>query len=64
MNFDGSHDFGAFTAVDLIVNKEMSVMMNMIVTRVMNHARPTGWNIWSLTGEYFFHKQGRATLTY
>lgn len=29
-----------------------------------NEAREANWNIWSLTGEYFFHKQGRATLTY
>jgi hypothetical protein len=29
-----------------------------------NETREANWNIWTLTGEYFFHKQGRATLTY
>jgi len=29
-----------------------------------DESREANWNIWSLTGEYFFHKQGRATLTY
>ena len=26
--------------------------------------RETNWRIWSLTGEYFFHKYGRAAVTY
>ena len=29
-----------------------------------NESREANWTIWSLTGEYFFHKQARATLTY
>ena len=29
-----------------------------------NESREANWSIWSLTGEYFFHKQARATLTY
>ncbi|MEN8206571.1 MAG: hypothetical protein ABFS24_11230 [Pseudomonadota bacterium] len=29
-----------------------------------NKEREANWNIWSLTGEYFFSKYGRATLTY
>lgn len=29
-----------------------------------NKAREANWRTWSLTGEYFFHKKARATLTY
>jgi len=29
-----------------------------------NESREANWSIWSLTGEYFFHKQARARLTY
>jgi hypothetical protein len=29
-----------------------------------NNEREANWRTWSLTGEYFFHKYGRATVTY
>lgn len=29
-----------------------------------NESREANWKTWSLTGEYFFHKKARATITY
>jgi predicted porin len=29
-----------------------------------NKQRESNWRIWTLTGEYFFHKNARATVTY
>jgi predicted porin len=29
-----------------------------------NKQRESNWRVWTLTGEYFFHKNARATVTY
>ena len=41
----------------------MYVTMNLIVI-TGNATREVNFKTWSLTGEYFFHKKARATLTY
>ena len=33
-------------------------------TNLFVNAREVNWKTWTLTGEYFFHKKARATLTY